>query len=65
MLVLPVPGISALSLIEGTDEASGYLLINYNGEWGSVCDDEFDNEEATYFCYLLGYAGSVYLLFSS
>ena len=38
----------------GTQRA-GRLEINYNGVWGTVCDDYFDNNDAKVACYMLGF----------
>lgn len=37
---------------------SGRLEIYSNGEWGTLCDDEFDQTDADVVCQQLGYNGA-------
>jgi lysyl oxidase-like protein 2/3/4 len=36
----------------------GNIEIFHFGEWGSICDDEFDDSEARVICKQLGFPGS-------
>jgi hypothetical protein len=42
-------------LVNGLDKTEGRLEIFNDGEWGTVCDDAFDDEDAIVACKSLGY----------
>ena len=44
-----------LRLVDGDHSASGRLDIYYNDEWGSICDDKFDRNDAKVACRQLGF----------
>ena len=44
-----------IRLVAGENDAEGRVEIQHDGEWGTVCDDGFGQEEAEVICKSLGY----------
>jgi len=47
--------IVALRLVGSSLNYEGRLEIYYDGQWGTICDDDFDNRDASVACYQLGF----------
>ncbi|KAK3088009.1 hypothetical protein FSP39_013360 [Pinctada imbricata] len=49
------PGDGSVRLVGGSGPHEGRLEILYNGNWGTVCDDDFGLLDAEVVCRMLGY----------
>ena len=45
--------------MDGSSSTEGRVEVFYNGEWGTVCDDDFDKPEADVICRMMGFPGAV------
>ena len=45
----------AFRLVDGDSESSGRAEVFHDGVWGTVCDDNFNQQAADMVCRSLGY----------
>ena len=48
-----------IRLADGNSKSEGRVEVFYNGTWGTICDDNFDQSEAEVVCKELGFLRAV------
>ena len=61
LLIETAPSDGMVRLIEGNSTDSGYVMVAYNGYWGAICAQFWDDRDAHVCCKMLGYqSGNAY-----
>ena len=50
-----IPSVT-VKLVGGMTRTQGRVLVNYNGIYGSICDDSWDDRDANVVCRMLGFS---------
>ena len=50
-----IPSVT-VKLVGGMTRTQGRVLVNYNGIYGSICDDSWDDRDAMVVCRMLGFS---------
>jgi hypothetical protein len=56
--IIVFPGLH-VRLVGGRDKTEGRVEVFINNEWGTVCDNRWDNDDAQVVCRHLGFSGYV------
>ena len=57
--LIPVDPLLPIRLVGGSGDYEGNVEVFYNNQWGSVCDDFWEINDARVVCHQLGFADAV------
>ncbi|GAB1603362.1 scavenger receptor cysteine-rich type 1 protein M130-like, partial [Argonauta hians] len=49
----------SVRLVDGLNSSEGRVEVFFDGQWGTVCDDQWDRNDALVVCRMLGYSDAV------
>ncbi|XP_041470263.1 deleted in malignant brain tumors 1 protein-like [Lytechinus variegatus] len=52
------PAITEIRLVDGGSDYEGRVEIEFEGQWGTICDDDWDLDDASVACRMLGFTGA-------
>ena len=58
VLIMPIDGKLRLSNSGSVTATRGHVEVSIDGEWGTVCDNAWNLDDATVVCQQLGYSGA-------
>ena len=47
--------VTAIRVVGGPDDKHGRVEISHRGEWGTICDNDWDDKDASVVCRMLGH----------
>ena len=59
LLLLTASGEGEVRLVEGSSKHEGRVEVYHSGAWGTVCDDDWNLQDAMVVCHQLGYDTAV------
>ena len=57
VILLDISARPRVRLVGGSSQLEGRVEINYNGQWGTICNSGWGKDDATVICHQLGFHG--------